>query len=103
MAQVCLGEILAPDAASRDHHDDAFHSINAKRLDFAVFDRRGTLVVAIEYQGTGHFQGTAVQRDAIKRAAVEKAGVPFIEIFPDFVPRDVRRRLEDILRPSSRT
>jgi len=75
-AQACLGEILSsPD-------EDAFHSINSKRVDILIVDQGGWPVAAIEYQGDGHYQGTAVQRDAIKKEALRKAGVRYIEVGP---------------------
>jgi hypothetical protein len=53
MAQVSLGEVLAcPDAR-------AYSAINSKRVDLLVVSRRGDPIAAIEYQGHGHYQGTA--------------------------------------------
>jgi hypothetical protein len=82
MAQTSMGEILRPksyddtDAA----HRDAYFAINAKRLDFAVFNRFGHLVVAIEYQGHAHYHATSFMRDAVKREVLRKAGVAFLEL-----------------------
>lgn len=76
-AQTCLGEILA------SSNGDAFHSINSKRVDILVVDQGGWPVAAIEYQGRGHFQGNAVQRDAVKKEALGRAGIRYIEITPD--------------------
>ena len=74
-AQVPYGEVLGtPDR-------DAFRAINSKRADILVVDARGLPVAAIEVQGAGHYQGNARARDAVKRAALERAGVPLIEVF----------------------
>ncbi|WP_245446896.1 DUF2726 domain-containing protein [Bradyrhizobium sp. MOS002] len=77
MAQVSLGEVLAcPDAR-------AYSAINSKRVDLLVVSRNGDPIAAIEYQGHGHYQGTAAARDAVKKEALRKAGVLYIEVTPD--------------------
>ena len=76
MAQVCLGEALAsPDEA-------AYRAINSKRVDLLIIAGNGEPLAAIEYQGTGHHQGTAAARDAVKKEALRRAGVEYIEIKP---------------------
>ena len=35
---------------------------------------------AIEYQGTGHHQGSAAARDAVKKEALRKAGIGYHEV-----------------------
>ena len=52
-----LGEVLAPQMASgsKAARDLAFRSINSKRLDFLVIDGYGMPVLAVEYQGHGHY------------------------------------------------
>jgi hypothetical protein len=74
MAQVCLGEILgSPDEA-------AYRAINSKRVDLLIIARSGEPLAAIEYQGGGHHQGTAAARDAVKKEALRRAGIEYIEI-----------------------
>jgi hypothetical protein len=74
MAQVSLGEILAsPDEA-------AFRAINSKRVDLLIIGPAGDPLAAIEYQGNGHHQGTAAARDAVKKEALRRAGIEYIEI-----------------------
>src|SRR5262245_1947480 len=51
--QTSLGEIL------RSSCPNAFQSINGKRADILVIDSGGWPVLAIEYQGEGHYQGKA--------------------------------------------
>ena len=87
MAQVALGEVLAsPDEA-------AFRAINAKRVDLLVVSATSEPLAAIEYQGQGHYQGSAPARDAIKKEALRKAGVRYIEITFEHGPDDVRREI----------
>jgi hypothetical protein len=88
MAQTSLGEVIRP--LGRDGAE-AFAAINAKRLDFAIFDRHGLIACAVEYHGTGHFQGAAEARDRVKREALRKAGVPLVEVYPDFEEADLLR------------
>lgn len=73
-AQVNLGEILRCDDS------EAFYAINAKRVDMLVVDEQGWPLLAIEVQGSGHYQGDADLRDAIKRQALESAGVGVLEV-----------------------
>lgn len=82
LAQVSVGEVLKvqPNGANRSERQTAFNMINAKRFDFLIVDRNWQPVAALEYHGTGHDQGDARKRDAIKRAACKSAGLPLIEV-----------------------
>lgn len=87
LAQVALGEVLAsPDEA-------AFRAINAKRVDLLIVSAVSEPLAAIEYQGEGHWQGSAPARDAVKKEALRKAGVAYLEITPADGPGDVRREI----------
>ena len=101
MAQTSLGELIRPkpESASEDDRSAAFASINATRIDFAILDRAGRLAVAVEYQGSGHHQGHAFMRDAVKKEALRRAGVPLIEVEPDFDATHLRRRISGLLAP----
>ena len=88
MAQVALGEVL--DSQSRP----GFLAINAKRVDLLVISEDCKPIAAIEYQGSGHHLGSdAFARDAIKKEALRRAGVRFIEIDCNDGPADVRREI----------
>ena len=88
-AQANLGEILA----SPDRR--AFASINSKRVDILIVDGGGWPVAAVEYQGKGHYQGTAAARDAVKKEALRKAGVRYVEVCAGDRPDQVRARLRE--------
>jgi hypothetical protein len=90
-AQTSLGQVL--ESAS----SDAFRSINAKRVDILVVDRGGWPVFAVEYQGPGHYQGTAAARDAIKKEALRRAGVGYLEVTQDDSEDQLRLRLREHL------
>lgn len=87
MAQVSLGEVLASPSKA------AFNAINAKRVDLLVVSEHSRPLAAIEYQGQGHYQGTAPARDAIKKEALRRAGIGYIEITFEHGPDDVRREI----------
>lgn len=87
MAQVSLGEIL------RSENARAFAAINSKRVDLLVISQSGEPLAAIEYQGSGHYQNTAAIRDAVKKEALRKAGVRYIEVMGRHTADDVRREI----------
>ena len=102
MAQTSLGEIIAPSNASGSDEDRdlAFRSINSKRLDFLVIDRLGMPALAVEYQGHGHYQNGAFMRDAVKREAVRKAKVQFLEIPAEYDAMVVENQIHSALVPN---
>jgi hypothetical protein len=95
MAQVSLGEFLAsPDK-------DAYWAINSKRIDFALMDPDARVVHAIEYQGSGHHQGTAAARDAVKKEALRKAGIGYHEVVAGHTTAGELKRLVEKLVPGA--
>jgi hypothetical protein len=90
-AQTNLGEVLS------SPNDYAFRSINSKRVDILIVDRGGWPVVAIEHQGAGHYQGTAAARDAIKKEALRKAGVRYVEVSETDTEEQIRLRVRENL------
>ncbi|MGN6516951.1 MAG: DUF2726 domain-containing protein [Rhizomicrobium sp.] len=84
VAQAPLGEIL------QSQHKKGFHAVNGRRVDMLIVDRGGWPVLAIEYQGEGHYDATSDLRDAMKRTALTNAGVGYLEIFPkDKADKDI--------------
>ena len=90
MAQVSLGEVLSSSDAR------AYSAINSKRVDLLIVSRNGDPIAAIEYQGHGHYQGTAAARDAVKREALRKAEVRYIEVTPKSGIEDMAREISRI-------
>ena len=87
MAQVNLAEILdTPD-------DSAFRAISAKRVDLLIVSAAQMPIAAVEYQGHGHFQGDAAVNDAIKREALRRAGIAYVEVMADDTPAELRDQL----------
>jgi len=55
---------------------EAFYTINSKRVDFCIVDRKWNPVCVVEVDGSGHFVGReAGQRNAVKQIALTKAGI----------------------------
>jgi len=99
MAQTSLGEILKPKKGPWNAADAdlAYRAINSKRADFVVVDRRGIAVLAVEYQGHGHYQGNALMRDAVKREVFRKANVTLLAVPAEFANEDVAAQVRDVL------
>lgn len=92
MAQVSLGEFLASD------DEAAYRCINSKRVDFALMDASAQIRHALEYQGSGHHQGSAAARDAIKKEVLRKAGIGYHEIVAGHTtPSELKRMIEKLV------
>ena len=90
--QVSLGQIIRANANLGWHADQAHRAINSKRCDLLIADRTGNPIAVLEYQGTGHnIGGTAVRRDEIKRIALERAGIRYVEIKYDATPAEMQQ------------
>lgn len=93
LTQVSMGEFLRADGkrTSRSRWQTVFNAFNAKRVDFLIVDADWLPCIVVEYQGTGHYQGNARARDAIKRAVCERAGITFMEVVSaGLTPRQAR-------------
>lgn len=95
MAQVSLGEVLLSKEA------EAYRCVNSKRVDLMLIDGDCRPIVAIEYQGGGHHQGTAAARDAVKKEALRKAGIGYHEVIAGVTTRAELQRLVEKLVPAS--
>ena len=99
MAQVSLGEVLSSDDPS------AYAAINSKRVDILLVDGKGWPKAGIEYQGSGHHQGTAAARDAVKKEALRRAGVHYVEVLEGQTSADLHSAIARIsgrpVRPAS--
>ncbi|MED5543800.1 DUF2726 domain-containing protein [Novosphingobium decolorationis] len=97
MAQVSMGEIV------RSDDEDAYFAVNSKRVDLLVVNDAYEPLHAIEFQGTGHHLGRdAAARDAVKREALRKAGIGYVEVASGDSPSDVRLAVAKLLRQSGR-
>lgn len=94
MAQVSLGEILRSDDKA------AYGCINSKRVDLLIVDEECRAIHAIEYQGGGHFKGAhaTAARDAVKKEALRRAGIGYVEVVPGDTPAELRRVVERMVQ-----
>lgn len=90
MCQVSLGEILA------SKHEDAFRAVNSKRVDFLIVDANSRPLGVVEYQGGGHYQGTAAARDAVKKEALRRASIDYYEISAGDTPVELRAIIQKL-------
>ncbi|WP_338426832.1 DUF2726 domain-containing protein [Sphingopyxis kveilinensis] len=97
MGQVSLGEILAsPDEA-------AFFAVNSKRVDLLIVDADCRPLHAVEMQGKGHhLSDNSAARDAVKREALRRAGIGYVEVVSGDTPAEVRAMVRKLVgRPHS--
>jgi uncharacterized protein DUF2726 len=97
MAQVSLGEIL------KCEDKTAYACINSKRVDLLIVDDECRPLHAIEYQGSGHHQHDAVARDAVKKEALRRAGIGYVEVIPGDTPAELRRFIEKVVHKATRS
>jgi hypothetical protein len=94
-AQTSLGEVIGSD-------DKRAHSaINSKRVDILVVSAQGFPLVAVEYQGGGHYQSSAAARDAVKKEALRRAGVEYVEVVEKHSPEERRALIRNALARAS--
>lgn len=54
-----------------------------KRIDFLIINPKGLPVLAIEYHGSGHFQGDYEARDKVKALTLHLASIPLLVLQKD--------------------
>jgi hypothetical protein len=96
--QVSLGQIIGTEGEGNPEADEAYRAINSKRCDLLIADRSGNPVAVLEFQGSGHdLGGTASRRDEIKRIALTRARVQFVEIRDGTAPGEIERTIRELL------
>lgn len=98
MGQTPLREIVRTD--DQYVRGGGHYALSDRRVDFTITDDQGRVLVAVEYNGAGHYQNNALERDAIKRVVLEKAGIPLLVVKQGENPTDVRKRLAEMLAGS---
>lgn len=92
MGQVSLGEILA------SPNEQAFFAINSKRVDLLIVDADCRPLHAVEFQGKGHHSSrNTAARDAVKREALRRAGVGYVEVVSGDTPAEVREMVRKLV------
>lgn len=93
MGQVSLGEILASE------NKEAYLAINSKRVDLLIVDADCRPLHAVEFQGTGHHLAgnSAAARDAVKREALRRAGIGYVEVVSGDTPAEVKKLVRKLV------
>ncbi|MGQ3102273.1 MAG: DUF2726 domain-containing protein [Sphingopyxis solisilvae] len=92
MGQVSLGEILA------SPNEAAFFAVNSKRIDMLIVDADCRPLHAVEMQGTGHhLSDNTAARDAVKREALRRAGIGYVEVISGDTPAEVRAMVRKLV------
>jgi len=101
--EVSMGAFIKTASDSNDWvQNAAFRSYNSKRVDFLLIDRFGHPVLVVEYHGTGHdLSSDAPDRMAVKRLALERAGIPLVEIPAKASKSDIARIVNEKLSPDT--
>jgi hypothetical protein len=92
---VSLGKIL------RTEDKAAYGCINSKRVDLLIVDADCKPLHAIEYQGGGHFKGAhaTAARDAVKKEALRRAGISYVEVVGgEMSPSELRQLIEKLVQ-----
>ncbi|MDO5054916.1 MAG: DUF2726 domain-containing protein [Pasteurella oralis] len=84
-SQVSMGEFI------QSNDQNAFNLINNKRVDFLIIDKDCNPIVVIEYQGSGHYQSNAIERDTIKKESCRQANIEYIEFTQNYDELDFQR------------
>lgn len=91
--QVSLGEILW------SNDKEAFWAINAKRVDLLIVDAGCRPLHVVEFQGTGHHMSAeAAARDAVKKEALRRAGIGYVEVVSGDTPAEVRSKVQKLVK-----
>jgi hypothetical protein len=104
--QARLDELVAPvrDGLSPARYQGACASLAGRRVDFAILDRSGFLVLAVELVPAASGEGTA--GDPLLRETLARAGVPLIVTRPGaaaaLIAEEVREALGAAPRPGRR-
>jgi Protein of unknown function (DUF2726) len=96
-AQVSMGEIIR--TKDDESGSAAFAAVNSKRIDILICNKKGFPILAIEHQGNGHYIGNAEERDAVKRLALERAGIALLETTPGMSSQELEDKILAAIPP----
>jgi len=84
MAQVNLAEIVASSDLA------AISAIDDQRVDLLIVSADQMPIAAVEYQALGQIREDDTVRDAVKREALRRAGIAYIEVRANDTPGSLR-------------
>ncbi len=82
LSQVSLGEFIGPEKNEEDwsyEDKNAWFALQGRRVDFLIIDQNFHPILAIEHQGSGHFQGDWKERDKLKQSVYRYAGIQLVK------------------------
>ena len=97
--EVSMGAFIRTAFDQKDEMQKAaFSSYNSKRVDFLLIDKKGAPRLVVEYHGSGHdLSDDASARMEVKRLALERAGIPLVEIPAGMQRADILSMVEQAL------
>lgn len=87
MAQVGLPQIIGSNS------DEATAAIEGQQVALLVVGADRAPIAAVEYQPLGQIRSEDAVRDAVKREALRRSGIPYIEVRASDQPGDLRADL----------
>lgn len=85
-----------------EEQDLAYGSYGSKRVDFLLIDNFGNPRLVVEYNGTGHdLSPDAPDRMRVKQIALERAGIPLLEISSGATKADIMHMIRQRLPASA--
>lgn len=87
MPQVGLSQIIGSNS------DEATAAIEGQQVALLVVGGDRTPIAAVEYQPLGQIRSEDAVRDAVKREALRRSGIPYIEVRASDQPGDLRADL----------
>lgn len=95
LARVSLDEVVRALADAGEDWDGAMASIRTKRLDFAIFDPGGRIIAGLGCAERARRMGAG--RDQVRRAALARAGIPYVVLGPDMTVEAICLALAEAL------
>lgn len=71
------------------------NKIGKKSIDFVICEEDTSIIAAIELNGPHHEQQKQIERDIIKKEALEEAGIPLLVYYPDKLP-SIEKIIRDV-------
>mgnify|MGYP000613288169 CR=1 FL=1 len=100
MARTALGALIAPGSeAVGPERAHAIAAIADKYLDFAIFDRAGRCILALDVTNGEPAIGNKALERAVVHSALGQAGLPMANLRTSDTPADVRSKIAGYLKP----
>lgn len=78
--QANFGEFLS--CNETDANKEGYYAMQSKRADFCITDKNFNPIMAVEFNGSGHYGNDYQNRDEIKKIVTASAGIQYVAITP---------------------